>query len=408
MFSHPPSTTSSNLAHGNRVAEPINSLCIPLTEERDSPSKHTVYKLVMKGQVREWSVWRRYSEFDALNRQLLALFPDPPSLSAQLPNKSLSLFSNSLIGFATDPAKVEARRIALEAYLQAILYAKDTRWRRSDIWMDFLNIPGSLRASDAKKSKEDATGHVLVDSDNWIHNFHDLQLLVTDIRTEINARTRSAETYDASTVQSKNVQLRKSTSLATDRLNALESALKISSDTVNSGSRPVGMTAAYATKGEIRRRQDLLANLKEDIAQVTRAALTTPTMQPRSAKESSDRQNLFGTTSANHSPFSRIATSVKTMRKFGVANVQPQETDETRSLDNSGILQLQRDTMHQQDAELDSLAFVVQRQREIGLTIGKELDSQNQLLDEVNTSVNRVETNLKTSDKKLGRILGKK
>ncbi|KAH6568382.1 hypothetical protein BASA60_008685 [Batrachochytrium salamandrivorans] len=117
----------------------------PLSEERDSPTKYIAYKTVLKCQAREWVVWRRYSEFDALNKQLSLLFPDAPPLPRQLPGKSFTLASSGLSFFTVDSAKMEARRIALEAYLQAILYSKYAQWRRSEVWLQFLGVSSTLR-----------------------------------------------------------------------------------------------------------------------------------------------------------------------------------------------------------------------------------------------------------------------
>ncbi|KAH6568376.1 hypothetical protein BASA60_008679 [Batrachochytrium salamandrivorans] len=417
----PTKTTGSNAS----VLEPINSLSIPLSEERDSPTKYIAYKTVLKCQAREWVVWRRYSEFDALNKQLSLLFPDAPPLPRQLPGKSFTLASSGLSFFTVDSAKMEARRIALEAYLQAILYSKYAQWRRSEVWLQFLGVSSTLRlpvttlmdlnddsnlagclAHIASRSSTGSDNQTL---DSWMQDFQQLQLLVTNIRTEVNARARSAESSDVSAVQSKNVQLRKATTIAAERLAALNRSLVTASGLASTGDSKARLASGHASKGEIRRRQDLLANLTEETAQVTKAALSTPTVHARSLKESSDRRDLMGVATAAGSVSSHPASSAcRSSRKFGVMNTLPQETDETRPLDNSGLLQLQRDTLEQQEAGLDSLATIIRRQREIGLTIGQELDSQNVLLDEVGSSVARVETNLKTSDKKLGRLLNKK
>ncbi|KAI8927780.1 hypothetical protein BC831DRAFT_451048 [Entophlyctis helioformis] len=451
--------------------EPVTALSVPLFEERDEPTRHAVFQVSLRGPVRSWSVWHRYSAFAALHSDLLALFPATPPPRPLPPKTPLLLASTlgfvglvGLGGLAQDPAKLDARRLALEQYLQAILHAPDPRWRSSAVWRQFLAIPDPARApSSALASVPAGSGpsgpsgtsgpsgpsgpsaataagadsllasrllsmaaRTSGDSswpsaDSWMDDLRQLQALVTDIRSEINARARAAEGGDVASVQSKNIQLRKGVATAAERLNVLENALH-ASDALppSSASNP-----ASSTKGEIRRRQDLLANLKEDISQITKQALSTPSSQ-RTTRESAERQELMGkgrhANSSSSSVNSLGGTSTtstlqgglslnrpasmpaRSSRKFGIVT-GPQETDETRPLDNQGLLQLQRATLDQQESELDSLSSIIRRQREIGLAMSNELDSQNQLLDELNHQVDRVDTNLNNSNKKLTRIL---
>jgi regulator of vacuolar morphogenesis len=70
-------------------------------------------------------------------------------------------------------------------------------------------------------------------------------------------------------------------------------------------------------------------------------------------------------------------------------------------------LTLQKKTMSQQDESLDVLADIIKRQKEIGMTIGNELDLQNQLLGEVNDDVTRVGDRMAIAGKKLDRVARK-
>eukprot|EP00842_Homolaphlyctis_polyrhiza_P005816 jgi/Hompol1/6235/HPOL_004894-RA len=218
------------------------------------------------------------------------------------------------------------------------------------------------------------------------------------MRSEISDRSRFAALGDVSAVQTRNVQLRKAASTAAEKLNALEAALSASP-----------LATSSASKGEYRRRQDLLANIKEDLTQVTKLALTAPSTAARSAaKDSDSKKELLHDKNDSLKKTPKLSSSpTRSSRRFGNSNAQPAETDETRPLSNQGLLELQRATLKQQDTEIDSLAAIIRRQREIGQAIGDELDSQNQYLDEIDRTVDKVQTNLKTSDKKVQRILGK-
>ena len=61
--------------------------------------------------------------------------------------------------------------------------------------------------------------------------------------------------------------------------------------------------------------------------------------------------------------------------------------------------------MKTQDHIVEALGKVVERQKEIGLVISRELDEQNMLLEGVEEYANRVQNNLKTADNKAKRIL---
>jgi hypothetical protein len=56
------------------------------------------------------------------------------------------------------------------------------------------------------------------------------------------------------------------------------------------------------------------------------------------------------------------------------------ETERTRELDNQGVLQLQKQTMEDQDMSIEELRKIVQRQKELGIAINAELEIQNELL----------------------------
>ncbi|KAJ1999539.1 hypothetical protein GGI04_004530, partial [Coemansia thaxteri] len=55
--------------------ELIRYVKIPLAESRAEPDSHIEYALNVQGPVRSWTVWRRYSEFQALAYELGREFP---------------------------------------------------------------------------------------------------------------------------------------------------------------------------------------------------------------------------------------------------------------------------------------------------------------------------------------------
>ena len=139
----------------------------------------------------------------------------------------------------------------------------------------------------------------------------------------------------------------------------------------------------------------MLANLQKD-RDLLAGSLASPTIAAQSSF-TSDRNALFSTSSSSKN------TPGPSRRKFGVQ--PPQETDETRPLDNRQVLGLQEQLMSQQDEALEALSSVISRQKMIGIAINQELDHQNQLLEDLDGTLGRVQGNLKAGDKKLNRIM---
>lgn len=76
-------------------------------------------------------------------------------------------------------------------------------------------------------------------------------------------------------------------------------------------------------------------------------------------------------------------------------------TDQARGLDDQSHLQLQQDTMREQDEHLDRLALSVSRQHQLSLQISDELDSHLELLDEVDELTENSTSRLATARRRL-------
>ncbi|KAJ7619093.1 syntaxin [Mycena polygramma] len=157
----------------------LQSVLIPRYEERASPSAHTVYEVRVKANVRDWALWRRYSEFDDLHSALKdAVGEHPP---APLPPKhALSIFRSH-----SDPKLLEERRAGLET-------AKEDKWRETFVFREFLGIP-------IGKQGEFAAG--------WAHI--DLQAQIRDVRADINKRDALSDRGDTNGAHTSNVAAKK-------------------------------------------------------------------------------------------------------------------------------------------------------------------------------------------------------
>jgi regulator of vacuolar morphogenesis len=80
------------------------------------------------------------------------------------------------------------------------------------------------------------------------------------------------------------------------------------------------------------------------------------------------------------------------------------ETDKMRELDNEGVLQLQKQLMQDQDLDVEELAKIVRRQKEMGLAIHGELELQNKMLKRVGEDVDRLGGKINVAKKRVGKI----
>lgn len=333
--------------------EPISTIIIQETREITSPSHYTLYVIQVKGPVRSWTVSRRYSEFHQLHTKLSAI--KLPNVA--FPEKTIFNFKEKIL---------EERKRALEKYLQVILASSDSIWRRSKAWHEFLQLPESSINSNLPI--------LTLDSPKWMQEYLNLLGYFTDIRSFLNEKDILAQRGNTSGAQSSKFQARKGLKNIVDKLEILTNSLD---------------NAPNLSAGELARRKDLCSNLKVEL-KALEALASEPTISEHT-KMSKARIELLG----DGRP--------RSTRNFGV--MAPVETEKTRALDDHGLLQLQNEQMRQQDDLIGSLAQVVQRQKEIGLAIGNELDIQNHILNQITDQVDKVDVGLKTADKKMNRIM---
>jgi regulator of vacuolar morphogenesis len=80
------------------------------------------------------------------------------------------------------------------------------------------------------------------------------------------------------------------------------------------------------------------------------------------------------------------------------------ETEATRELDNEGVLMLQRQLMKDQDQDVDALAKIIRRQKEMGLAIKDEVDRQIEYMDRMNEDVDRLDSKLGVAKERTRRL----
>lgn len=148
--------------------QPLQGISIPRYESRTSlTSTYTVYAVVVQLPVRSWTVYRRFSEFVRLDKNLAASpsssgsgepggagrpapRPLPPKERAREWKKTFSGF----LSFASsgdggdngfdEELWLRERKEALEGYLKAIVMDEDAAWRESEAFKSFIEWPMSV------------------------------------------------------------------------------------------------------------------------------------------------------------------------------------------------------------------------------------------------------------------------
>ncbi|KAK3357763.1 hypothetical protein B0T25DRAFT_453179 [Lasiosphaeria hispida] len=329
------------------ISIPTTSLCHPPPDGTTAaPKPYTLYNITLRLPLRSFVVQKRYSDFVALHGALSALVgASPPE---PLPGKSW--FKSTV----SSPELTEHRRAALERYLRAIAEPPDRRWRDTPAWRAFLNLPGGAggnisTASTSGISVEgripaiglrDATVAGAGDPGTWLDLHREMKGALHEARVALGRRDNAME--NGARVEAGS-QAKRALVKAGSLLGSLNEGLVALKDGGRLG------------EGEMRRRKDLLA-------------------AARGVASASERVALVGTGPALLGP-----------RAGGrVLGAPLPETERTRELDNEGVLLLQRDVMREQDQDVETLARIVRRQKEMGLAIHDEVNRHIDMLNRTN------------------------
>ncbi|KAI7833197.1 Phox homologous domain-containing protein [Kickxella alabastrina] len=343
--------------------EQIRYVKIPLAETRTDPDTHVEYALNVQGPVRSWTVWHRYNDFLTLAYELNREFPNTPT-PLQLPPKTLTSWFSKITTF------IEERRHALERYIQGMIMSEDGRWRESASLQRFL-APMSTRTGSETGSADSDMGWVTPAS--WLNEHRDAEQIVRDVRQSILRRENALTRNEVSVSHQSLLQAKRQLADLGRVLKVLEQGLE--------------QTKGGLTAGEVLRRQDMVMRLVEERANLSRIVMGTSAMSG-----SGERAALLSGTSLDNNNNTRV---------LGRAG---NETNETRGLDNKGLLMLQTDRMREQDQVAADFSALLQRQREMGVAIGNELDLQNQLLTELDQDMDRTGNKISTARRQANRF----
>lgn len=354
----------------------IQAVYIRGYEERSTPKLHTVYRIDIQAHVRSWQMWRRYSEFDDLHTELTKSTGSAPPCT--LPPKH----KFSLLRSHKDAKVLEERRIGLENYLRAIVGAKEEKWRETFAFRDFLGVPVGRQGGVQGGPPSEFT------SSSWLEEHLELQARIRDVRADINKRDALADRGDVGASHKSNLDAKTKLAGILSRIGTLGKALQ-----------ELGMGGL--SEGELQRRTDMVARLQDDCEKLGKMVTI--------ARQTSRRGGAGGSTAMNPAPESDreallgVNTSKPVTRVFG-ARAQSKETEQTRPLDDHGLLGLQGVQIQQQDEQLSQLTTILQRQRQLGEAIGNEIGYQIDMLDDLSNEVDRVGGKLATTNRRLNRL----
>lgn len=388
------------------ISIPTTSISTPSSSSSESSSSKpfTLYNITLRLPLRSFVVQKRYSDFLALHQSLTSLVGSPPP--EPLPGK------NWFKSTVNSPELTEKRRAGLEKYLRAIAEPPDRRWRDTPVWRAFLNLPGGAGGNGAAGSTtgsgsgiegkipaiglKDANLAAASDPGTWLDLHRELKGALHEARVALGRR-------DGATENMTKLEAGAAAKRALVRAGSLLGALQEGLGVLKSSGR-VG-------EGELRRRRDLLAaarverdgldKLSSSLAHASREAARQASISGpsggsgSSSGEAGERAKLFAGSSSG------AGGSVRGGRVLGAPLP---ETERTRELDNEGVLQLQRDTMRDQDMEVEALARIVRRQKEMGLAINDEVERQTNMLDNLNTNVDVVDKKLRVAKGRVKRL----
>lgn len=383
------------------MAPPVE-ITIPTTSVASPPDSKpfTQYTITLHLPLRSYVVQKRYSDFTALHQSLTSLVGAPPP--APLPVKHW--FQSTV----SSPQLTEERRTALETYLKAIAESPDRRWRDTPAWRTFLNLPAQHSSTSAASSSgiaggppmiapRDATAAAARDPRTWMDLHREARALLAEARAQLARRDALAADGSTGTALEAGAEAKRRLVLAGNRLRALDEGLRDMAE-----ARALG-------EGELGRRRDLLRTARTDRDGLEKLSTSVAGGMAAGGREGpalpGDKAVLLGRGAGGAGAgggWGVTRTGTGTTRR--VLGAPLPETERTRELDNGGVLQLQRQQMAEQDQDVEELAKIVRRQKEMGLAIQTEVDMQKAMLDDVNNNTDRLGAKVDVAKKKVRKL----
>ncbi|XP_061181988.1 syntaxin-8-like [Saccostrea echinata] len=194
-------------------------------------------------------------------------------------------------------------------------------------------------------------------SDTWLAEYDACARLGQTLMENITERNKHSRTSSQYTKLSAHIRV--SMKQFTQSLNKLKQNLVRAS------------SSYHITQREVERRQMMMDNLTTKEKQIDQAFKN---------EASASRSSLMG----------GGASGFGGRDPWGVRD----EPEEYEGMDNQGIAQQQQTIIQEQDRGLESLSKVISRQKQMAIDIGNEVDSQNDLIDDIGDHMDQTKTRL--------------
>ena len=352
---------------------------------------YTVYHVTLQLPLRKHEVKKRYTDFVNLNTELTSQTGQAPP--AALPAKSW------LRRTVNNESLTEERRQGLEKYLKSIIESDDARWRSSSAWRSFLNLPSGTNTINANgqissSRRRDSAGGIK-DPNEWLDVHRELKSQIQAARQQL--KQREAATT-AQSQHSLSAEAKASLVRAAASITQLADGLRSISDASKGDEAGWGGIKRLGD-GEVRRRRDLLSAAKKEVeglegvlrSMATKNTNTTSAANTGGAATAGDKEGL-GKGTAAAKPSGRVLGGPL------------KETERTRELDNSGVVQLQKQIMEEQDEDVMVLGKTVARLKDMGIMMEEELTIQNEMLGLLEHDTDRVQGKIDVAKRRIGKI----
>lgn len=363
-------------------------ISIPTTTTSDTSKPYTIYNISLRLPLRSYHIQKRYSEFVTLHSAITdEASSSPPAL---LPPKSWFTRTTS------SPELTEERRKGLEKYLKTVNEHPDDKWRNTSAWRTFFNLPSSAtnpKPGPALNLRAAVAGSraPTTDPQIWLDHHRDLKAQLHEARLNLTRRDQATTTQlqHETSAQAKKCLVRAGTMIT-----ALDSSLKELGSSRYAGSK--------LGEGELRRRRDLVAAAQKEREGLENllSAMAAKSALDRQVANAESKSELLNRNTAG----APSQQQTRNGKPLGGGRVLGKETEKTRELDNQGVLQLQQQTMQEQDEDVDLIGKAVARQKELAIQIQEELEVQNDLLNLVDEDVTRVQGKVDIARKRIGQI----
>jgi regulator of vacuolar morphogenesis len=304
-------------------SDQLQAIYIRSYAPRSTPSPHIVYPIEVHAlPSRTWTVWRRFSSFVDVDSELSR--ETGASTPCELPPKR----TLSRLAFWTSDEdsdeRLQERREGLERYLRTILTHRDSRWRNSRAFREFLAVPVGKADHLVQGTSEIRTDFT---SSSWLDEQSSLAGLAREIRADINRRDSLALAGSSTEAHQTGVQAKKKLATLLTRLSVLAKGLE-------------ELGRAGMADGELRRRADLIGALQDEAGTLGKLAIAAKGRAGASFAAANANGNSTGSSlEARNELIPPTSSSKPTTRVLGA---KAQETEFTRPLDNTGLLQLQQ------------------------------------------------------------------